>query len=99
MQRAIPHFARFSLPSRKHVRNTRVSPSSGRATPHPPCFRPVPAVAIPRTSEAMRILVTGVSGYVGAALVPRLRREGHACVASHARRRASTAWAWHSTTS
>jgi uncharacterized protein YbjT (DUF2867 family) len=26
----------------------------------------------------MRILVTGVSGYVGAALVPRLRREGHA---------------------
>jgi len=29
-------------------------------------------------SEAMRILVTGVSGYVGAALVPSLRREGHA---------------------
>jgi uncharacterized protein YbjT (DUF2867 family) len=25
----------------------------------------------------MRILVTGVSGYVGSALVPRLRREGH----------------------
>jgi uncharacterized protein YbjT (DUF2867 family) len=25
----------------------------------------------------MRILVTGISGYVGAALVPRLRREGH----------------------
>lgn len=26
----------------------------------------------------MRILLTGVSGYVGAALVPRLRRDGHA---------------------
>ena len=26
----------------------------------------------------MQILVTGVSGYVGAALVPRLRRDGHA---------------------
>jgi uncharacterized protein YbjT (DUF2867 family) len=26
----------------------------------------------------MRILVTGVTGYVGAALVPRLRRDGHA---------------------
>src|SRR5215218_1314736 len=26
----------------------------------------------------MRILVTGVSGYVGAALVPRLQRAGHA---------------------
>ncbi|HWT25410.1 MAG TPA: NAD-dependent epimerase/dehydratase family protein, partial [Solirubrobacteraceae bacterium] len=26
----------------------------------------------------MRILVTGVSGFAGAALVPRLRRDGHA---------------------
>src|SRR5919202_1866666 len=28
-------------------------------------------------AEPVRILVTGVSGYVGGALVPRLRRDGH----------------------
>ena len=31
----------------------------------------------PRTLDSMQTLVTGVSGYVGAALVERLRRDGH----------------------
>jgi len=31
----------------------------------------------PGKASAVRILLTGVSGYVGAALVPRLRRDGH----------------------
>ena len=33
----------------------------------------------------MQTLVTGISGYVGAALAPRLRRDGHASAASPAR--------------
>jgi uncharacterized protein YbjT (DUF2867 family) len=39
-------------------------------------FVPPARTAVP--SKAMQILVTGVSGYVGAALVPRLARDGHA---------------------
>ena len=62
-------------------------PGSGTGTPHPPRFRPRPGPLVP--SEPMRVLVTGVSGYVGAALVaaPAARRPRRARLRPLARAR------------
>src|ERR1700750_332901 len=58
------------------------------AFPHPPGFSiPVSLGSMSRLQAPLQTLVTGVSGYVGAALVPRLRRDGHA-VRGFARSRA-----------
>jgi len=91
-QRANPQIARFSWCSRKqagnhpvslHLRN-RHTAISGQKRPR----RAVEASSsvarrsgvevAGRTLEVMRALVTGASGYVGAALAARLRTDGHA---------------------
>src|SRR3954453_21684176 len=49
------------------------------AFPHPAGFAEgVSLESMPRLQAPLQTLVTGVSGYVGAALVPRLVRDGHA---------------------
>src|SRR4051794_22412217 len=49
------------------------------AFPHPPGFPiPVSLGSMSRLQAPLQTLVTGVSGAVGAALVPRLVRDGHA---------------------
>jgi uncharacterized protein YbjT (DUF2867 family) len=49
------------------------------AFPHPPGFSiPVSLGSMSRLQAPLQTLVTGVSGAVGAALVPRLVRDGHA---------------------
>src|SRR4051812_16388548 len=64
-------FPDLSALTRQTVRKTRVREN---AIPHRGAFSPAEAR---EAVGLVRVLVTGVSGYVGAALVPRLNAEGH----------------------
>lgn len=55
---------------------------------------PAPPAALTSTTERLRVLVTGATGYIGGRLVPRLLDKGHAvrCVARNPSRLAGHPW-------
>ena len=62
---------------RDSVSSPQIGGFLGVFSPFARCV-PLSAFSVACQSEGMQTLVTGVSGYVGAALVPRLVRDGHA---------------------
>ena len=77
---AFPQIARIRRRSRKYPRNDAKTPSSGSSDPA--SSAPSASVRVggdgPRTVRRCGSSSPASRGYVGAALVPRLRRDGHA---------------------
>ena len=72
--RGVPQFAGLPANVRNYAANGAKSPCTRRRDP---ASWAVSAGARAGRCGLVRVLVTGVSGYVGAALVPRLRADGH----------------------